>query len=173
MSERMTEAEFNSLLIRRVNRDGTAERLCSVAHAEITTLRAEVSELNQVFDARWSADMRAIKCWRKVTPGNELVLPDHVDLSLWLMEERTRLTAEVERLRADIAYADKHAEKVESLLWGTAKEREKLRAALERLLRAKNEKDAHGDTPVYQALKAGAWDEARAVITQESTNAEV
>ena len=75
------------------------------------------------------------------------------------------LRAEVERLRADIAYADKHAEKVESLLWGTAKEREKLRAALERLLRAKNEKDAHGDTPVYQALKAGAWDEARAVLS--------
>ena len=139
MSERMTEAEFNSLLIRRVNRDGTAERLCSVAHAEITTLRAEVSELNQVFDARWSADMRAIKCWRKDNPGNELVLPDHVDLCLWLMEERTRLTSE----------------------------NAKLRAALERLLRAKNEKDAHGDTPVYQALKAGAWDEARAAITQE------
>ena len=43
-------------------------------------------------------------------------------------------------------------------------ENEKLRAALERLLRAKNEKDAHGDTPVYQALKAGAWDEARAAL---------
>ena len=42
---------------------------------------------------------------------------------------------------------------------------ERLRAALERLLRAKNEKDAHGDTPVYQALKAGAWDEARAVLS--------
>ena len=45
MSERMTEAEFNSLLIRRVNRDGTAERLCSVAHAEITALRAEDEKL--------------------------------------------------------------------------------------------------------------------------------
>ena len=73
--------------------------------------------------------------------------------------------AEIEKLRADIAYADAHAAKVESLLWGTAKEREKLRAALERLLRAKNEKDAHGDTPVYQALKAGAWDEACAVLS--------
>jgi hypothetical protein len=43
----------------------------------------------------------------------------------------THLTAENEMLRADIAYADKHASKVESLLWGTAKENEKLRAALE------------------------------------------
>ena len=67
--------------------------------AEIARLRAEVSELNSMFDARWSADMRAIECWRKVNPGNALVLPDHVDLSLWLMEERARLTAENERLR--------------------------------------------------------------------------
>jgi hypothetical protein len=47
---------------------------------------------------------------------------------------------------------------------------ERLRAALERLLRAKNEKDAYGDTPVYQALKAGAWDEARAALTQETSD---
>ena len=65
---------------------------------EVTRLTAEVSELNSMFDARWSADMRAIECWRKVNPGNELVLPDHVDLSLWLMEERTRLTARVKEL---------------------------------------------------------------------------
>ena len=73
---------------------------CDEAADEITTLRAEVSELNSMFDARWSADMRAIERWCKANPGNELVLPDHVDLSLWLMDERTRLTAEVEKLRA-------------------------------------------------------------------------
>jgi hypothetical protein len=77
------------------------------ASNEIDRLRAEVSELNSMFDARWSADMRAIECWRKENPGNELVLPDHVDLSLWLMEERTRLTAEIEMLRA--ALWDVHA----------------------------------------------------------------
>ena len=38
--------------------------------------------------------------------------------------------AEIEKLRADIAYADTHAAKVESLLWGTARENEELRAAL-------------------------------------------
>ena len=44
MSERMSEREFDELLIRRTNRDGTAERLCSVAHAEITTrLTTEVA----------------------------------------------------------------------------------------------------------------------------------
>lgn len=45
MSERMSEREFDELLIRRTNRDGTAERLCSVAHAEITAFRAEVERL--------------------------------------------------------------------------------------------------------------------------------
>jgi hypothetical protein len=72
----------------------------TVEKLEIDALRAKVSELNQLFDAQWSADMRAIECWRKVNPGNELVLPDHANLCLWLMEERTRLAAEVEKLRA-------------------------------------------------------------------------
>jgi hypothetical protein len=90
---------------------------------EVTRLTAEVSELNSMFDARWSADMRAIECWRKVNPGNELVLPDHVDLSLWLMEERTRLTAEVAKM--------KHMAIVqEKLLRSKDAENEKLRAAL-------------------------------------------
>lgn len=74
------------------------EKLLRSKDAENERLRAEVSGLNQVFDAQWSADMRAIECWRKANPGNELVLPDHADLCLWLMEERTRLTAENERL---------------------------------------------------------------------------
>lgn len=43
----------------------------------------------------------------------------------------------------------------------------KLRAALERLVMAKNEKDRHGDTPVYQALKKGAWEAARAALTAQ------
>ena len=75
MVERMTEAEFNSLLIRRVNRDGTAERLCSVAHAEITALRAEVDNLKSMAIAQE-------KLLRSKDAENE------------------RLTAEVEKLRA-------------------------------------------------------------------------
>ena len=66
-------------------------------------------------------------------------------------DEITRLTAEVEQNKIDLEEYRRDVDK--------------LRAALERLFRAKNEKDAHGDTPVYQALKAGAWDEARAVLS--------
>jgi len=42
----------------------------------------------------------------------------------------TRLTAEVERLKADLAFADAQCAKVEGLFLGTHKENEKLRAAL-------------------------------------------
>ncbi len=49
---------------------------------------------------------------------------------------------------------------------------ERLRAALERLVMAKNEKDRHGDTPVYQALKKGAWEAARAALTAQPAEGE-
>lgn len=39
-----------------------------------------------------------------------------------------------------------------------------LTAALCRLVAAKNEKDAHGETPLYQQLKQGAWENARAAL---------
>ena len=82
MSERMTEAEFNSLLIRRVNRDGTAERLCSVAHAEITTLRAEVA---------WHVEDK--NKWQDTQAAH--------------LREITRLTAENEKLRAALDEAQR------------------------------------------------------------------
>jgi hypothetical protein len=45
-------------------------------------------------------------------------------------------------------------------------ERDQLRAALQRLVDAKDEKDANGDTPRYRELKAGAWEEAREVLAK-------
>jgi len=107
---------------------------------QCAALRAEVSELNSTFDARWSADMRAIECWRKVNPGNELVLPDHVDLSLWLMEERTRLIAEVAKMKHMVIAQEKllrskDAENEQNKidLEEYRRDVEKLRAALEPL----------------------------------------
>lgn len=43
------------------------------------------------FDLRWKADMRAIKRWRAAHPGNELVMPDHADLCVFLLEEFAKL----------------------------------------------------------------------------------
>ncbi len=49
-------------------------------------LKAENDELNALFDLRWKADIRAIKRWREANPGNDLVVPDHADLVVWLLE---------------------------------------------------------------------------------------
>ena len=54
----------------------------------------------------------------------------------------TRLTAEIEKLKADLAFADAQCVKVEGLFLGTHKENEKLRAALVRWLDAINDKRA-------------------------------
>ncbi len=52
--------------------------------------RKERDELQASFDLRWKADMRAIARWRVANPGNELVLPDHADLCVWLLKERDK-----------------------------------------------------------------------------------
>ncbi len=53
---------------------------------ELATLRAENAELQRTFDMNWDAQMRAVERWREANPGNELVLPDTADLTLWLLE---------------------------------------------------------------------------------------
>jgi hypothetical protein len=85
-------------------------------------------------------------------------------------EQIARLAAEVEKMRADIAYADKHAAKVEGLLWGTAKENEKLRAALA-LYREAVRIDATMDGPKFIGSNASAlkraWDADRAALEEK------
>lgn len=58
-----------------------------------------VRELDDLFDRRWQADMRAIKRWQGAGPGRELTWPDHADLVVWLLEENDKLLAEITRLR--------------------------------------------------------------------------
>ena len=41
--------------------------------------------LEDLFDLRWKADMRAIKMWRKGHPERKLAMPDHADLVVWLL----------------------------------------------------------------------------------------
>ena len=63
--------------------------------AERDAARAEVAEVNEVFQMRWDADMRAVDRWRLANPGNDLVLPDHADLVLFLAAERDVLAAQL------------------------------------------------------------------------------
>lgn len=46
------------------------------------------------------------------------------------------------------------------------RQRDELLAALQRLVAAKDEKVAHGDTPLYRSLKTGAWEAAREAIAK-------
>lgn len=50
----------------------------------------DIAELEQTFELRWAADMRAIERWQAAHPGNDLRWPDHADLVVWLLSERDR-----------------------------------------------------------------------------------
>jgi hypothetical protein len=52
---------------------------------ELAAAKQEAAELQQVFDVRWEADMRALRRWREAHPGNDLVLPDRANLVVWLL----------------------------------------------------------------------------------------
>jgi hypothetical protein len=82
----------------RVNETrGGLKRALVAAKAEAQTLREKLEaaekerdELQQSFDLRYAADMRAIKRWQEET-GRTLVWPDHADLCVRLMKERDTL----------------------------------------------------------------------------------
>ena len=51
------------------------------------SIRKIEREVDETFDLRWDADMRAIKRWQDAHPGNDLVWPDHADMVVWLLEQ--------------------------------------------------------------------------------------
>jgi hypothetical protein len=74
--------------------DGTKEArdaATQIIIERVNRLRAQRDELQDSFDMRWKADMRAIKKWQAANQGNDLVWPDHADLVVWLMAGRDRL----------------------------------------------------------------------------------
>lgn len=77
---------------RQADRDEAAD--------EITTLRAEVSELNSMFDAQWNADMAGVQMWREAHPGIDMVLPDRKGFTAWILADIVVQRAENEKLRA-------------------------------------------------------------------------
>lgn len=62
-----------------------AELESGIAAVTEPMLREELKDMQATFDLRWKADMRAIAKWREQT-GKELVMPDHADLCIWLLE---------------------------------------------------------------------------------------
>lgn len=103
------------------------------------------AELQETFDMRWNADMRAVAMWRAENPGNDLVLPDHADLVVWLLDQADALSEAASRvlksagkwtpdhyeLSAHVTTFRDAAALTPSALSGDAGEVEKLREALE------------------------------------------
>jgi hypothetical protein len=60
------------------------------------------AELQLWYDLRSAADQMAVAKWRAANPGKELVIPDHADLVIWLLDQ----LASYQRLdRVDTALA--------------------------------------------------------------------
>jgi hypothetical protein len=53
----------------------------------------EARRLEESFDLRWKADMRAIKMWQQKT-GRIHTWPDHADLCVFLLDELDRMTGD-------------------------------------------------------------------------------
>ena len=50
-----------------------------------------IEELEQLFDLRWAADMRAIKAWQIAHPDQPRTWPDHADLGTWCLSRIEKL----------------------------------------------------------------------------------
>ena len=66
----------------------------SDADSEVS-VEDELKELQEIFDMRWDADMRATKRWQAAGPGRDLTWPDHADLVVWLLERLEEAEAKV------------------------------------------------------------------------------
>lgn len=66
-------------------------------------LREKIEELEQTFDLRWKADMRAIKIWRaEDTAARELIMPDHADMVIWLLNKYYALSGALQDLARSV-----------------------------------------------------------------------
>lgn len=87
---------------------------------------AEVAALQQTFDLRWQADMRAIKRWQAANPGNDLTFPDRADMVVWLLEQDDKLRTERDKYQ-------RRSEVAERAFWRLLHNHTTLRAEVERL----------------------------------------
>jgi len=56
-------------------------------------LELKLKEYEDIFDANYKADMRAVEMWRKDHPGNDLKMPDRTDMVVWLLGKLGELEA--------------------------------------------------------------------------------
>lgn len=81
--------------------DPAADQITCLRTA-LADMQRERDELQEGFDLRWKADMRAIRQWQESNPGNDLVWPDHADLCVWLTARATAAEAKLAKHVADL-----------------------------------------------------------------------
>ena len=88
---------------------------------ELQETRTELSEMNQSFELRWQADLRAIERWQKAT-GKTMTWPDCADLSVWLMdrleaaeEKIAEASAALKESSASYALSEEHRQTIRSM----------------------------------------------------------
>lgn len=67
--------------------------LIEAACADFHEAAERIEELEQLFDLRWAADMRAIKAWQIAHPDKPKTWPDHADLGTWCLSRIEALEA--------------------------------------------------------------------------------
>ena len=92
-------AEMTDDLVKRLRKGGSYE----VDMVVMEEAACCIEELEQLFDLRWAADMRAIKAWQIAHPDQPKTWPDHADLGTWCLSRIEKLEA---ALRAIIDRAE-------------------------------------------------------------------
>lgn len=65
----------------------TLAQLIVEALNALPELLADIEDYDALFDLQWEATVRGVALWREKNPGNDLVLPDHADLTAFLLAE--------------------------------------------------------------------------------------
>ena len=71
-----------------------------------------IEELEQLFDLRWAADMRAIKAWQIAHPDQPKTWPDHADLGTWCLSRIEKLEAALRQIEHENTFPSKLAKEL-------------------------------------------------------------
>ena len=87
-------AEMTDDLVKRLRKGGSYE----VDMVVMEEAACCIEELEQLFDLRWAADMRAIKAWQIAHPDQPKTWPDHADLGTWCLSRIEKLEAALRKI---------------------------------------------------------------------------
>lgn len=95
-----THAKFMHALDNPPEANKRLRALIAGESMQLLDAKDRIAELEQSFDLRWKAGMRAIDRWQKAT-GQELVWLDHSDLCVWLINLTEAQESEINKLKEE------------------------------------------------------------------------